>query len=209
MKSLSSVVWQDYRASEKAMVIVYTSDPVSEIPIREVPESIPSDVQPEPNYETGTYGFYGCINNKIRATFVKSKLRYLVFMTKYVGTNLDFEGKMIVTGFYRITKNADVHRFHIRNLAEFGCLDDDVCHAVRGEEIHFVSLADAFDVTPEVLKKWGVTSRVTRQSRILLDEAQTSELLTYLRSKDNAVSSYIEETTRLSPSEDDAEEESE
>jgi hypothetical protein len=55
--SVENAAWQDYRASNTGMVVFYSSDPVSEIPIREIPEDIPSDILPEPNYETGPMVF--------------------------------------------------------------------------------------------------------------------------------------------------------
>ena len=39
--SVENAAWQDYRASNTGMVVFYSSDPVSEIPIREIPEDIP------------------------------------------------------------------------------------------------------------------------------------------------------------------------
>ena len=76
---MDSVSWQDYRASQTAMVVYYGSDPVSEVPIREIPEETDSPVIPEPNYENQVYGFYGCIRPKIRNAFFKAKIRYLFF----------------------------------------------------------------------------------------------------------------------------------
>ena len=73
-----------------AMVVFYGGDPISELPIREVPEELPSDVVQDPNYETGTYGLYACSRSQIRNAFVKAKMRYLVFLTKYVGARTDF-----------------------------------------------------------------------------------------------------------------------
>jgi hypothetical protein len=209
-KQVDSIVWQDYRSAEKGMIISYNSDPVSEIPIREVPEEYPSSIEPEPNYETGTYGMYGCPRPKMRSSFWKSKLKYLFFMTKYEGGNVDLIDQYIVTGYYRVKRTADVKRLHIRYLLEYGCMNDDTCMAFRADEIRFVSLKDVFVITPEVLAKWAVTSRLTRQTRVLLDEAQTAELLAYLRSKPDCTADYIEETKRLSPEvEEDEEDESE
>ena len=88
-RHVDSIPWQDYRASENGMVLYYTTEPISEIPVREIPEEIPSSVSPDPHYETGTYGLYGCSRAKIRNTFVKSKTRYVFFMSRYVGTNVD------------------------------------------------------------------------------------------------------------------------
>jgi|GEM_PF-255951 len=208
-KQVESIAWQDYRSSEKGMIVYYNSDPVSEIPIREVPEEYPSAIEPEPNYETGTYGLYGCPKPKIRNAFFKSKLRYLFFMTKYQGTNVDMLDQVIVTGYYRVKRTADIKRLHVRYLAEYGCMNEDICIALRADEVRFVGVKDAFVLTPEVLQQWGVHSRITRQTRILLDEQKAARLLEFLRSKDDRTGEYISETKRLSPAMDDEEEEME
>ncbi|MBD3345488.1 MAG: hypothetical protein GF401_10540 [Chitinivibrionales bacterium] len=209
-KSVDSIPWQDYRASDSGMIVMYSSDPVSELPIREVPEEIPStDILPEPNYETGTYGFYGCIRNKARTTFTKSKHRYLFFMTKYEGTKEDFREKILVTGYYRIVKTADVNRIHLRYLSDTPCINADSCIALRADDICFVSCEDAFELTPDVLETWEHTSKITKQSRIILDEEKCKELVEYLSSKNNIVDTYVAETKRLEPHSPDEEEEDE
>jgi hypothetical protein len=197
---IDSVAWQDYRASNTGMIVYYGGDPISELPIREVPERYPSEIQPEPNYETGTFGFLGCARTKIRSTFVKSKIKYLLFITKYAGTNEVFKGKYMVTGYYRVGKIADVKRRHIRYCAEYSCLEEKVCYALRADEVRLVSAEDAYPVTPQMLKEWGFGSRpLTRQSRILLDEAQTASIVQFLQKKTDITAKYIEETARLQP----------
>ena len=205
--SVESIPWQDYRASNTGMIVFYSSDPVSEIPIREIPEELPSDILPEPNYETGTYGLYGCGKSKIRTSFVKSKLRYLLFITKYSGTNVDFKDKLLITGFFRINKIADVKRQHIRYCADYSCLDEDVCYALRAEESHFVSTEDAFEVTDTILKAWEYKARITRQTRIVLDETQTMQVIEHLQSKADITAGYVAETERLWPHGPEEEEE--
>jgi hypothetical protein len=208
-KHVDSVVWQDYRSTEKGMIVYYNSDPVSEIPIREVPEEYPSAIDPEPNYETGTYGLYGCPRPKIRGAFHKARLRYMFFMTKYEGSNLDLLDQFIVTGYYSIRRTCDVKKLHMRYLSEFGCMNENSCIAFRADEMRFTGLLDSFIITPEMLQKWGVTSRITRQTRILLDEAQTVELLNFIKSKTDCTQQYIDETIRLSPAVEEDDEDSE
>jgi hypothetical protein len=198
-RAVDSAAWQDYRPSNTGMIVYYGGDPISELPIREVPERYPSDIQPEPNYETGTFGFLGCARTKIRSTFVKSKIKYLLFVTKYVGTNEAFKDKYMVVGYYRVNKIADVKRRHIRYCAEYSCLDEKVCYALRADEVRLVSADDAYLVTPQQFKEWGFSGRLTRQSRILLDEGQTAALVQFLQKKTDITAKYIEETTRLQP----------
>lgn len=201
--SVDNALWQDYRASNTAMIVVYISDPVSEFPIREIPEELPSELLPEPHYETATYGFYGCGKCKIRAAFVKSKIRNLLFITKYAGTIAEYKDRYFITGWYRINKTADVKKLHIRYTSEYSCLDEDACLALRASECHFVSIQDAFEVTPEVLKSWDYTARLTKQTRIILNEEQTQNVVDYLKSKPDITEDLIAETKRLWPHTDD------
>lgn len=208
-KSIESIVWQDYRGFETGMIVFYPSETVSELPIREIPEDLPPKNVPEPNYETKTFGFHGCSRSTVRTAFAKAKMHYLFFMTKYAGTNFEYLDKYLVTGYYRIAWTADVKKFHIRYLETYNCLTADSCLALRADEMHFVALEDAFVIAPDALKEWGASSRITKQTRIELDEEKTEKLLEYLRSKPNIASEYIEETERLSPENEEEEEEDE
>lgn len=205
-KSPDGISWQDYRASTNGMVVFYASDPVSEMAIREIPEELTSAITPEPNYETGTYGFYGCDKTKIRGAFAKSKVRYLFFLTKYLGSKEEFKDKMLITGYYRVAKTADVQKLHLRYLDEYSCIDAPSCIALRADEVRFVGLSDAFVVTEEQLKAWGYNAKVSKQLRIILTPENTAQVLAYLKEKPDQLNAYVAETKRLSP---DAEEETE
>jgi hypothetical protein len=198
-QSIDSVLWQDYRASNTGMVVFYASDPVSEIPVREIPEEIDSSMLPEPNYENKVYGFFGCVRPKIRQAFFKSKLRYIFFLTKYAGANEEFKDKIMVTGYFRIFKTADVQKLHFRYVKDSACLETDACTALRADEVRFVALKDAFIVSDELLKSWGFNAKVNKQLRITLEADKTSELLDYLKSKPDKTAAYIAETKRLEP----------
>lgn len=208
-RHVDSIPWQDYRASETGLIAYYSSDPVSELPIREVPEEYPSQVVADPNYETLTYGLYGCGRNKVRSAFVKAKARYLFFMTRYEGTKGEYYDRVLVTGYYRISATADVQKLHIRYLEEYSCIGSEKCMALRADEAVFVSVDDAFELTPEVLEAWGASARVTRQTRIAVDEEQAKRLLDHFTAKPNILDTYVEETKRLLPESEDEEEEEE
>jgi hypothetical protein len=208
-QSVDGVAWQDYRASNAGMIVFYASDPISEIPIREIPEEIGSDILPEPNYESKVFGLFGCIRPKIRQAFFKSKLRYLFFLTKYAGSKEEFKEKFLVTGYFRINKTADVQKLHFRYVKDSACLETDSCIALRADEVRFVSLQDAFVVGDEQLKAWGYNAKINRQVRIVLDAEKTSVLLDYLKSKPDQTEGYVAETKRLQPHGESEEEESE
>jgi len=181
------------------MVVFYGGEPISELPIRVVPEELPSEVVQDPNYETGTYGLYACSRSQIRNAFVKAKLRYLVFLTKYVGAKTDFRDKYFITGYYHIAKTADVKKLHIRYGTDYSCIDEQSCPALRASEWRFVAIEDAFAVTDAVMKSWNFKGRVTRQTRILLDDQKTLDLITFLKSKPDGTAAYTAETARLQP----------
>jgi hypothetical protein len=197
--SPESVAWQDYRSSNVGMVVLYASDPVSELPIREVPEELHSDILPEPNYESGTYGLYGCGKSRIRNAFAKAKLRYLLFVTKYEGNKADYKGKQLITGYFRIAKTAEVRKLHIRYGSDYSCIDEEQCTALRADEVRFVALEDAFAVTEEVMKTWNYKARLTKQTRIILDEQNTGAVVAHLQSKPDITAQYVAETKRLQP----------
>ena len=197
--SPESVAWQDYRSSNAGMVVMYASDPVSELPIREVPEELHSDILPEPNYESGTYGLYGCGKSGIRNAFAKAKLRYLLFVTKYEGNKADYKGKQLITGYFRIAKTAEVRKLHIRYGSDYSCLDEEQCTALRADEVRFVALEDAFALTEEVLKTWNYKARLTKQTRIILDETKTGAIIAHLKEKPDITAQYVAETKRLQP----------
>ena len=201
-QSVESIPWQDYRASNIGMVVFYTSDPVSEMPVREIPEEIDSAILPEPNYENRVFGLFGCIRPKIRQAFVKSKLRYLFFLTKYAGCKEEYKDKFIITGYFRIYKSADVQKLHLRYVKDSACIETDSCIALRADEVRFVSLQDSFLVNDEQLKAWGYNAKINRQLRIVLDAEKTSLLLEYLKSKPDQTEAYIAETKRLQPHEE-------
>ena len=208
-KSVDSILWQDYRAAQTGMIVHYVSDPVSEIPIREIPEEINSSVIPEPNYENRVYGFFGCIRPKIRSAFFKSKIRYIFFLTKYAGSKDEFKDKAIITGYFRIFKTADVQKLHLRYLNDASCIDADSCIALRADEAHFVALKNAYIVDDEKLKAWGYNAKINKQLRIVLDTEKTNQLLDYLKSKPNQLDVYIAETKRLQPHTEEEEPEEE
>ena len=198
-KSVDGFPWQDYRGSNNGMVVVYDSDPLSELPIREVPEDSASQILPEPHYESGTYGLYGCVRPKIRGAFFKAKMRYLLFMTRFAGIKEAFKNAYFITGFYRVYKSANVQKLHVRYLTDSSCFELEDCIALRADEVHFVGIEDAFAVTKEVLKSWEFDSKITRQTRIILSPDQVAVIVAALKERPNQRDAYSAETRRLMP----------
>ena len=106
---------------------------------------------------------------------------------------------MLITGYYRVAKTADVQKLHLRYLDEYSCIDAPSCIALRADEVRFVGLSDAFVVTEEQLKAWGYNAKVSKQLRIILTPENTAVVLAYLKEKPDQLNAYIAETKRLSP----------
>ena len=197
--SVHSIKWQGFGGGEAGAVVYYESDPNSELPLRSIPEKEGVVPVMDPNYETKTYGLYDCVNTKLRNAFVKKKRGYLFFMTRYSGTNPDFEGKVVLTGYYHIKSSADVQKLHLRQLESSSCINDRSCQALFATEATFVSLEDSYKLTTVALKSIGYEKKITRMSKILLDEEMVQKLLKKFKGKENIIDQYIEETHDLMP----------
>ena len=75
--------------------------------------------------------------------------------------------------------------------------------------MHFVSIENAFEVTADVLKSWDYKARLTKQTRIILNEEQTGAVIDHLRSKPDITALLVKETERLWPHVPGAEEDEE
>ncbi len=206
-KHPKALKWQDYRGDGKGVIVYYESEAVSSLPIREAPEKWPdTEIGLDPNYETGTYGFYECSGVKKRNAFIKKKNTYLFFMTRYHGTERDYSEKLLLTGFYEINSTTDMQWLHLRYLQNYSCVGVESCTALGAGKTHFLSLDDAIEITPEMLEKWGDAKRITRQTRIFLEQEDASELKDRIEKSEDMTDEYIKESERLWPEVGDEEE---
>jgi hypothetical protein len=202
--NVNSLKWQGYRGGDKSIVVYYESDSNSELPLRKIPEEgAKKHISADPNYETLTYGLYDCGKSKMRNTFVKRKYGYVFFMTRYEGTDEKLEGKVMITGYYKVDRTADVQKLHLRQLESSSCMSDRICQALRAVEAVFVSTEDAYILTAASLKSLGYEKKVTRMTKIDLDEEQTKKVIKKFAGKENIISKYVEETLDLLPEEAD------
>lgn len=197
--SVNSVKWQGFRGGDTGMIVYYESDPNSELPLRKIP--VKEGVIPvmDPNYETKTYGMYHCKNTKLRNSFVKKKFGYLFFMTKYDGTDPKYDGKVMITGYYKIGSYADMQKLHLRHLNENSCLNDRVCQGLRATDAVFVKPEDAYILTTAALKSLDYEKKITRMSKIVLTDEMVVKVLKKFKGKENILEQYVEETTDLMP----------
>ena len=65
--------------------------------------------------------------------------------------------------------------------------------------VRFVAMEDAYAVTDAVMKSWNYKARMTKQTRIMLDEQRTGEIVELPEIKARHTAEYIAETNRLQP----------
>lgn len=195
--TLRFVKWNDYRGSKNAVVIHFESSPSLELPVRDILGENGKGLQAEPNIETGTYGYGRCLDGKTRNSFVKNRKGYLLFLTRYVGTRTEYIGRDFIVGYYKITQIADARDPHIRNLENEACPEIEHCYALRSQDMKFVSVSDAFELSSEKLKEWGYKGKISRQLRLALDESKLGEILAYFADKTDASPLYIAEIEKL------------
>ena len=80
-------------AGDKAVLYFYYSDPLSDIPVREV--SHKQDPKPDPNLETLTFGLFSTCARGMRASIVRQRIELLFFCTNRSGIR-------VLTGYYRV-----------------------------------------------------------------------------------------------------------
>ena len=196
----SSIRWQGYRSGKEGYVVYYESDTESELPIRRITGTKKSDHnQEDPNYETKTYGLYDCINSNLRNAFERKKYGYIFFITKYQGKLEEYDGKYLLTGYYKINATADVQKLHLRELENTTCINSRQCQALKADEAVFLRTEDAPKVTKATLKSLGYEKKITRMTKIELSDEQVQKLLKKFAGKENAIEEYIEQHNELKP----------
>lgn len=195
--TVNSVKWQGYRGGDAGVIVYYESDPNSELPIRKVPVKESQSAFFDPNYETKTFGLYGCGATNLRNKFVKKKWGYVFFITKYKGTIEEFEDKLIMTGYYRIDRTADVQKLHLRHLDEYSCFDARNCHALRADEAVFLKTEDSYNLTTTSLKSFGHDKKVTKMTKIEITDEMVKKILKKFTGKENAIEEYCDLTQEL------------
>ncbi|ERP31152.1 hypothetical protein [Chitinivibrio alkaliphilus] len=196
-KTVGSVRWQDYRCNDTGVVVYYESDKDSELPIRKVSVKNPTDAVFDPNYETRTYGFYGCDSSSLRNSFVKQRMGYVFFMTRYKGTIQKLSNKLMITGYYKIGQNYEVQNLHLRCLEKYTCFNGKQCQALLAKEAVFLSPEEAYQLTAASLKSLGYEKKVTRMTKIELSQEQVKKVLKKFEGKHNCITEYSDTTQEL------------
>ena len=194
------ISWQGYRHKETGVIVYYDSNETALLPIRTNIGKKGKSPDADPNYETATYGLHSCTASRHRTNFVKNKCGYVFFMTKYQGANDKLKDKMIITGYYKIGSIAEVQKLHLRyfGLDDSSCFAEKACYAFKASEGEgsavFLSDEDSYVLNAASLKSLGIDKKITKATKIELDEEKTKKLLKKFEGKENRIADYIAQT---------------
>jgi hypothetical protein len=205
INGVTNISWQGYRHKEAGIIVYYDSNEAASLPVRNTTGKKGKKADSDPNYESATYGLHSCSASRHRANFIKNKYGYVFFMTKYQGRSEKFKDKIMITGFYKIGSTADVQKLHLRYLEENSCFSEKLCYALKasinekGEnDAVFLSEEDAYVLNLAALKSFGVDKKITKATKIELNEENTKKLLKKFEGKENKIGDYIKQTQDLS-----------
>ena len=196
ISAMGLISWQGYRHKETGVIVYYDSSETALLPIRANIGKKGKSADADPNYETATYGLQSCTASRHRTNFVKNKFGYLFFMTKYQGTEKKHKDKIMITGYYKIANVAEVQKIHIRNLGmeDSSCFNEKLCYALKADEAVFLSEEDCYVLTKASLSALGIDKKITKATKIELDEEKTKKLLKKFEGKENKIADYIAKT---------------
>lgn len=204
---LSAGNWQDYRGKGEGVLIHLDSAKQHEFAVREPVDERGNPI-PDPNYETGTYGFLQCANAKTRLATMKNRRRYFLFGTRYQGTAEAYRGKFLIIGYMRLDKILEVRKRHVHKWMELQasgapapeCMDMDECYSFQSEEMNFYSPQDSFELSEELMKKWGYKGKVTKQMKLTFTEEKLAVILEHFKGKTPKNKEYIAAAKELEES---------
>ncbi len=190
--------WQDYRGKGEGVLIHLDTTRQHALAVREPVDEHGLQVL-EPNYETGTYGFLQCANAKTRLATMKNRRRYFLFGTRYNGTVEAMKGRFLIVGYMRLDKILEVRKRHVHKWMELQqsgapapeCMDMDLCYAFSSEEMNFYAPEDCFELSEELMKKWGYKGKVTKQMKLTFTEDKLHVILDHFKTKTARNAEYI------------------
>jgi hypothetical protein len=159
----------------------------------------------EPNYETGSYGFLQCVNAKTRLATMKNRRRYFLFGSRYQGPHEASKGKFLIVGYMRLDQVLEVRKRHVHKWMEAqqtgvpapDCMEMDLCYAFQSEEMNFYPPEDSFDLSEDLMKKWGYKGKVTKQMKLTFTEEKLEVILAHFKLKTPKNQEYIAATKEL------------
>jgi hypothetical protein len=196
ISAATNILWQGYRHKETGVIVYYDSSETALLPIRTNIGKKGKNADADPNYESATYGLYSCTASRHRTNFVKNKFGYVFFMTKYQGANEKLKDKIMISGYYKIASIAEVQKLHLRyfGLDDSSCFAEKLCYALKANDAVFLSEEDCYVFTAASLKSLGIDKKITKATKIELDEEKTKKLLKKFEGKENKIADYIAQT---------------
>jgi hypothetical protein len=187
---LSTGNWQDYRGKGEGVLIHLDSAKQHALPVREPLNEQGLPIL-DPNYETGTFGYLQCSDAKTRLATMKNRRRYFLFGTRYQGLAEPFRGKFLIIGYMRLDQILEVRKRHVHKWMEQKdagapspeCMDMDQCFAFQSAEMNFYSPEDSFELSEELMKKWGYKGKVTKQMKLTFTEEKLQVILEHFKGK--------------------------
>jgi len=187
---LSTGGWQDYRGKGEGVLIHLDAAKEHVLAVREAADDKGLPI-PDPNYETGTYGYLACGNAKTRLATMKNRRRYFLFGARYQGMAEAFRGKFLIIGYMRLDQILEVRKRHVHKWMEQKaagapapeCMDMDECYAFQSAEMNFYAPEDCFELSEELMKKWGYKGKVTKQMKLTFTEEKLHAILEHFKAR--------------------------
>ncbi len=195
---LSTGNWQDYRGKGEGVLIHLDSAKQHNLPVREPLDDKGLPI-PDPNYETGTYGFLQCANAKTRLATMKNRRRYFLFGTRYQGLVEAYRGKFLIIGYMRLDQILEVRKRHVHKWMEQQaagapapeCMDMDECYSFQSTDMNFYAPEDCFELSEELMQKWGYKGKVTKQMKLTFTEEKLQVILEHFKARSPKNTEYI------------------
>jgi len=197
--------WQDYRGKEEGVLIHLSTTRLHAWPVR---EAVDSSGEPllDPSYETGTFGFLNCMEARARLAAMKGRRRYFLFGTRYQGLIETLRGRFLIIGSMRLDQVLDVRKRHVHKWMEKEngthppeCMDMEECCAFQSAEMNFYAPEDAFELSEDLMKKWGYKGKITKQMKLTFSEDKLSVILEHFQGKTARNADYLAALRELSP----------
>ncbi len=128
-KQSKSFQWKPYRPDKKVGKLCYHKCTTE----ADLPMRIVQCEYTEPNYETATYNWHQCCNQRSVRTAVQDSLSHLLFVTKYKGKNSCYVGRYFIVGYYELGWTAEINGRT----------------AIRAKNFCFVPIEYAYEITDE------------------------------------------------------------
>lgn len=195
---LSTGNWQDYRGKGEGVLIHLDSSKQHVLPVREPVDELGLPIL-DPNYETGSYGYLQCSDAKTRLATMKNRRRYFLFGTRYQGQAEALRGKFLIIGYMRLDQILEVRKRHVHKWMEQKaagapapeCMDMEQCYAFQSGEMNFYAPEEGFELSEDLMKKWGYKGKVTKQMKLTFTEDKLQAILEHFKAKVPKNQEYI------------------